>query len=149
MNVIMTVCQSVDNTKTVDIGKFKLYCYETIVNILQNLPWVYISPTVHSMLFHNWELFSMNSGKPIAILSESGLESWHKKTKGWRQGIGCRARQDSHEHNICDIIKRQLIISSPIMAKEKELLYKTRKTVKSVPPSSIDDALIQELYVSE
>ena len=89
----------------------------------------------------------MNSGKSIAVLSESGLESLHKKTKGWRQGIGCRARQDSHEHNICDILKRQLIISSPIMAKEKERIYKSRNTKRKIAATTVDDALIQDLYI--
>ena len=42
INVIMTISQSVDTTKTVDISKFKLYCYETVTYILQNLPWIYI-----------------------------------------------------------------------------------------------------------
>ena len=55
--------------------------------------WVYIIPTVHQMLGHPWELFSMNDGDPVARWSESPLESWNKYVRSFQSGVGSKARQ--------------------------------------------------------
>ena len=37
--------------------------------------WIKISPTVHSLLAHSWELVERNGGDGVGELSESGLEA--------------------------------------------------------------------------
>ena len=43
--------------------------------------WIKISPTVHSLLAHSWELFERNGGDFVGELSESGLEADNKFIK--------------------------------------------------------------------
>ena len=43
--------------------------------------WIKISPTVHSLLAHSWELSERNGGDFVGELSESGLEADNKFMK--------------------------------------------------------------------
>ena len=40
--------------------------------------WIKISPTIHSLLAHSWELFERSGGDGVGELSESGLEANNK-----------------------------------------------------------------------
>eukprot|EP00112_Aurelia_sp_Birch-Aquarium-sp1_P004598 Seg1522.2 transcript_id=Seg1522.2/GoldUCD/mRNA.D3Y31 product="Major antigen" protein_id=Seg1522.2/GoldUCD/D3Y31 len=102
LNVCLAVSESVDQSQTVNIERFRNHCYDTMIHLAIHFPWVKVSPSVHQMLAHNWQLFQMLEGKPIAVWSESGLEAWNKHIRNFRSGAGCRARQTSVRENLED-----------------------------------------------
>ena len=147
LNVCLSVVESVDVGKKVFVDRFKNHCYETMVHIVVHFPWVFITPSVHQMLAHSWQLFEMQDGGPIAIWSESGVEAWNKHVRNFRSGAGCRARQTSVQANINDIFVRMLITSAPIIAKIRQDLMTQRRQSSSVAcMSNEEESLIQLMY---
>ena len=148
LNVCLAVSESVDKSKVVDIKCFKQHCHDTMIHICLHFPCVRITPSVHQMLAHNWELFEVLQGGPIVIWSESGLEAWKKHIRNFRSGAGCRARQNSAKSNLEDIFVRMLITSSPAVAKSRHFIFK--KSRQSAQPhfETTDDSLaIDLMYV--
>ena len=147
MNVCLAVSESVDNGKIVNIEKFRQHCYDTMIHLALHFPWVSISPSVHQMLAHNWQLFEMLEGKPIAIWSESALESWNKHIRNFRSGAGCRSRQTSVSANIHDIFVRMLITSAPAVAHARRNVLKRQvQACEIVNVPNQEEAIIRDIY---
>ena len=51
-----------------------------------------ISPSVHQMTAHAWELFKINEGKPISMFSEQPGEAWNKHVRAYKSGPAATAR---------------------------------------------------------
>ena len=81
--------------------------------------WIVITPTVHHLCAHTWELFQWNNGLPIAIWSECPLESWNKFVRSFQSGTAARARQSKVKNNIHDVLRWMLIASHPEIASKK------------------------------
>ena len=147
LNVCLSVVESVDVEKKVFVEGFKNHCYETMVHIVVPFPWVFITPNVHQMLAHCWELFQIQDGGPIAILSESGVEAWNKQVRNFRSGAGCRARQTSIQANIHDIFVRMLVTSAPIIAKVRQDLWTQKRQFSALAyvPNE-EESLIQSMH---
>ena len=90
-------------------GKVKELGISLMLFHKQNFPFAIISPTVHQMCAHSWELFQMTNGKPIAIFSEQSGEAWNKHIKAYKSGCASRARQMSVMVNTLDIFQRMMI----------------------------------------
>ena len=125
------------------------YCHSVQVHIKSNFAWVYMFPTVHQMLGHNWELLAITNGKPIGVWSETGLEEWNKHIRSYRQGVACRARQTSVTDNISDILRRMLKVSAPIIAKTRTELVKSAGNRHNAEHHirTADDILISQMYI--
>ena len=147
MNVCLSVAESVDTSKSVNVEKLKIHCHETMLHITLHFPWVRITPSVHQMLAHNWELFEITEGAPIAVWSECAVEAWNKHVRNFRCGAGCRARQNSVENNISDIFVRMLVTSAPAVAKVRDtVLKKKRQNPPLFHAMNEEEALIDSLY---
>ena len=59
-----------------------------------------MSPSVHQMAAHAWELFEINNGLPISMWAECPGEAWNKYIRAYKSGPACRARQNSIQNNI-------------------------------------------------
>ena len=81
-----------------------------------------LSPSVHQMCAHAWELFMIAGGSPIDKHSEQSSESWNKYIKAYKSGTSCKARQMSLQINTHDIYCRLMIRTHPIIASKKRLL---------------------------
>ena len=68
---------------------------EVYLGLVNGFPWAVISPSVHCILAHNWEVIGLNGGDQ----SEEGLEALNKLI---RQMRAKRARKDSNVHNFRD-----------------------------------------------
>ena len=148
LNVCLAVSESVNSSCKVDVGVFKQHCYDTMLHMALHFPWVRISPSVHQMLDHNWELFDMLGGNPIAVWSESGLEAWNKHIRNFRSGAGCRARQSSVKNNITDIFVRMLITSAPAVAKARQnVIQKSKRQGVLYTAATKENALIKSMYI--
>ena len=82
-------------------------------------PWAVITPMVHAMAAHAWELFEITEGLPIAVFSEKAIEAWNKYVRAYISGPACRARQVSIKANTEDVFKRCFAISGPKTASMK------------------------------
>ena len=147
MNVCLSVSESVDTSKSLNADKLKIHCHETMLYITLHFPWVRITPSVHQMLAHTWELFEITEGGPIAVWSESAIEAWNKHVRNFRSGAGCRVRQNSVKSNINDTFVRMLITSAPAVAKVRDT---TLKKKRQGPPLLLvmneEEALLDSIY---
>ena len=90
--------------KIIDVQTFKRFCIDTNVFLLNNLPWVSITPTLHKVLCHAWELIEQNDGKGLGDLDESGLEGNNKILRKIRQDLARKTNQSNNiEYNIVRI----------------------------------------------
>ena len=76
---MLSVClRIVESLAQVNIDSFKEYCKNTYMHLIDTLPWVSITPTLHKLLGHSWELISLNEGVGLKRLDESGMEGCNK-----------------------------------------------------------------------
>jgi hypothetical protein len=121
-NILLSINQHVDVSKKVDPDKVKEVGYGLMIFHKQTFPWAMLSPSVHQMCAHAWELFMLTGGSPIAKYSEQSSESWNKYIKAYKSGTSCKARQMSLQINTHDIYCRLMIRTHPIIASKKRLL---------------------------
>ena len=123
-NIICTVVQQVQNK--VDPAKVRALGHDLMVFHKETFPWAMISPTVHTMCAHYWELFDINNGDPIAVYSEQSGEHWNKHIRNFKSGAACRARQQNIQANTRDIFVRIFIKSHPNIALKRRVLKCSR-----------------------
>ena len=119
-NILCTVVQQVDYNVNPD--KVRDLGYELMVFHKEMFPWAMISPSVHTMCAHYWELFEMNNCSPIAAYSEQSGEHWNKHIRNIKSGAGCRAQQSSIQVNTRDIFVRISNRSHPNIALKRRML---------------------------
>ena len=74
-----------------------------------------ISPSVHQMCTHSWELFVLTEGKPITKYAEECAEAWNKYIHSYKSGTAARAQQTSIKINT----SQTMIKSHPEIASKK------------------------------
>ena len=87
--VILFVYTSQSKTH-VNTPLFREFCaitYELLLNSFQNSEskWLNISPTLHMLLAHSWELIEINDNCGLGEFSETGLEHNNKFLRFFRQ----------------------------------------------------------------
>ena len=100
--------------------------YELMIFHKQSFPWAMISPSVHQMCAHSWELFVLTGGTPIAKYSEQSGESWNKFIRAYKSGTSSKSRQMSVQLNTHDIFCRLMIRTHPLIATKKRMLSCSR-----------------------
>ena len=80
--------------KVQQIDALEIYCKDTYRLLLTSFPRpvCVMSPSVHKLLGHSWELIDKNGGMGLGVLSEAGLEACNKLLRNYRTG---KARKDS------------------------------------------------------
>ena len=122
-NKNLSITQNVCATKIAIPRKVRELGYNLMIHYKQNFPWAMISPSVHQMCAHSWELFVLTNGAPIAVYSEQAGESWNKHIRSFKSGSAARARQTSIMLNTQDIFQRMMIKSHPAVASKKRNVY--------------------------
>ena len=112
--------------RKVDVEKYKQYCIDTNVFLLTKFPrviyeelpgpWISITPTVHKVLAHSWELIQHNDGHGLGILDESGLEACNKILRSIRKTLSRKTDQDA---NLADTLNRLWLASDPVVNAER------------------------------
>ena len=90
-NKILAVTQRCDNTMIADHVKVKHLGADPMIHFKRSFPWAMLTPSVHQMAAHSWQLFEMTNGKPIATYSEQCAESWNKFIRCYKSGGASRA----------------------------------------------------------
>ena len=137
-NKMLSLTQQSDVTKVVNVEMVRILGQNLMVHFKQSFPFAMISPSVHQMAAHSWELFLMTEGRPIATYAEQSGESWNKHIRAYKSGPASRARQCSIRLNTRDIFARMLVQSHPITASKRMVLLCKRcnkhgHTVRSCP----------------
>ena len=78
------------------LEKLRTLTQEVNMRIVKTFPWAAISPSVHRILAHSWEVIEMNGGYGLGDVSEEGLEALNKLIRQMRSH---GARKDSTVHN--------------------------------------------------
>ena len=112
--VLRVFCSS----RTVDVKEYKKMCISLNLLYLQSFPssknnqatWIRISPSLHKLLAHSWELIEMNSECGLKNCDESGLEANNKVLRSIRLKL---ARKTSQAANLTDVISRMFLGSDP------------------------------------
>ena len=123
LSVILRVLSS---KKKVNIEEFRNICTELYLFLLKNFPritnchlpdpWISITPTLHKVLAHSWELIEFNDGECLGNLDESGLEGCNKILRRIRINL---SRKSSQNSNLVDTLTRMWTGSDPLVNQER------------------------------
>ena len=153
--------------KTVNVKEYKKLCTTLYLFLLRSFPhvrnepgtWISITPSVHKLLGHSWELIEMNEDCGLKNFDESGLEASNKVLRTIRLKL---ARKTSQSDNLDDTIRRMWLGSDP---KANNVRLKAQPYCKHcaehghssryckiknpiLGPLSDDDALFESLTIS-
>ena len=118
LNIFISLVQDCDISKKTNSAKLKELGIEIMMFHKTSFPFARITPTVHMMLAHTHELFSLNEGRPISLYSEQGSEGWHKHLRAFQSGYSAKARQTSLKDNLKDVFLRMMYTTEPTIVNE-------------------------------
>ena len=119
LTVILRVFSS---SESVNVDEYKAYCLTLYNHVLtafldsSGSSWVSISPTLHKLLAHSWELISLNDGEGLQRLDESGLEGCNKILRAVRTR---QARKTLQEACNADCLGRMWVGSDPVLQAQR------------------------------
>ena len=110
----------------VDTGRIRILGLVAYYNLVTIFPWCLVSPSVHRILGHSWEVMSMNMSYGLGNVSEEGLESINKfirhlRTRG--------ARKTSTVHNFSDVFGHLWDRSRPLLTAIERKISKKKPQV--------------------
>ena len=123
--------------------KLQLLTQETYRNIMDTFPWVVISPSIHRILAHSWEVMQLNGGYGLGRISEERQEALNKFIREF-QCSG--ARKDSTVHNFTDTYNHMWDRSRPSIIKLDRKIQ--RRAHKLLVMTEIE-TLIDSLFLKE
>ena len=115
--LLCVIIRVVSSKGTVNALRYRTICTELYVLMLKELPWISITPTIHKLLGHTWELILENEGKGLGSLDESGLEACNKVLRRFRTTL---SRKRSQADNLTDVLSRLWVNSDPILNVERQ-----------------------------
>ena len=100
-------------------------------------PWINITPTLHKLLAHSWELMALNDCVALGALDESGQEGCNKILRNIRTNI---KHKTSQKDNLVDPLRRVWVSSDPVVNHERDrsqpsckICNATGHTIRSSP----------------
>ena len=104
------------STSKVNSTQFRNFCLDTyalVFNKFNNEPkWISVSPTVHSLLAHGWEVITNHDDTGMGEFTESGLENNNKFLRFYRRNL---ARKTDQSANLEDCLTRLWLRSDPVI----------------------------------
>ena len=129
--------------RKINVEKLRLLTKETNLRLVETFPWAVISPSVHRVLAHSWEVVRANDSFGLGGLSEEGLEALNKNIREIRDS---GARKDSTLHNMTDTYNHLWDRSRPtVMEMEREV---KRRETKVIVASEIK-TLVESPFLEE
>ena len=125
LNKNLSCLQHCDQSKRVRSDKVRELGKKIMLFHREKFAFAKITPTLHQMCAHTFELFEINKEAPISVYSEQPSESWHKYLRAFQSGTSSKARQMSLHENIQDIFYRMLITTHPTIVCTRLMLYCT------------------------
>ena len=165
---LSTVIRIICSKKKVNVEAFKEFCINLNVFLLTEFPreinrhlpgpWISITPTLHKVLAHSWELILLNEGFGLGSLDESGLEGNNKILRAIRSKL---SRKISQQSNLVDSLHRLWLESDPVVHSERakgkpyckdcderghSVRYCPQRHIKE-GPLMLEEALVQSLFI--
>ena len=129
-------------SRKVNTGKLRELTQDIYLKIVEIFPWAVVSPSVHRILAHSWEVIELNNGYGLGDLSEEGLEALNKQIRDRRLH---GARKDSTENNFKGTFNHLWDRSGPkIVEMEREIKRKNPKVLISTEIEAMVDSLFLE-----
>ena len=101
--VLLGLCATVkvinSQKRSVNVEKLRELTLKVYLALVNGFPWAVVSPSVHRILAHSWEVVELNGGYGLGDQSEEGLEALNKLI---RQMRARGARKDSTVNNFRD-----------------------------------------------
>ena len=116
---------------------------ETYCKLLVCFPWCAVSPSVHRILAHSWEVIEMNDSFGLGNLSEEGLEALNKYVCSRRE---TGARKDCTLHNFTDTFNHLWDRSRPTIV---EMARQINRRVPRLHIMAEIEALVETLLLEE
>ena len=132
-----------------DVARLEEYNRATYRYILEKYPppLCQISPSVHKLLAHSWELISNNENFGLGTIAEGGLEACNKLLRRYRTRLSKKCNQ---QDNLADCGKRLWVNADPLLEKMRQSLLpvcsncQTRGHGKRHCPSRVSSAAGEE-----
>ena len=165
---LSVILRIISSSEFVNVKKYKQLCTDLYMFLVQSFqrvtnkhltgPWISITPSLHKLLAHSWELIEMNGDQGLRKLDESGLEGNNKILRCIRTKL---ARKTSQDDNLVDTLRRLWVGSDPLVNLTRlkaqsyckfcqEHGHSTRYCTVKKPlfgPSSSDDELFRSLLL--
>ena len=110
--------------------------------IVRRFPWAAISPSVHRILAHSWEVIQLNDCYGLGNQSEEGLEALNKNIRSIRSK---GASKTSTENNFTDVWNHLWDRSRPtIVDMERKIQKRQGKIIIATEIESIVESLFEE-----
>ena len=112
--VALRVVSSKNELQEEKVAEFEAFNRETYKKILTSYPppQVKISPSVHKLLGHSWDLIALNDNCGLGTVSEGGIEACNKLLRRYRTRL---SRKRSQHDNLYDCAKRLWVSSDPVL----------------------------------
>ena len=128
---LSVIIRIVNSKRLIKVDKFKEFCKNTYSFLLKSFPeqyngaretdddlktWISITPSLHKLLAHYWELIENNDDHGLGSLDESGLEANNKILRNIRIKL---SRKTSQTANVTDTLNRLWVGSDPAIHQER------------------------------
>ena len=100
---LSVIIRIVSCNEIINVQDLKKLCTELYLFLIQSFPrvtdkhvegpWISITPSLHKLLAHSWELIELNGDRGLRRLDESGLEGNNKILRGIRSKLGRKTSQ--------------------------------------------------------
>jgi len=124
---LYVVLITISSEHSVDVDKFKAFCEDTFLLYVNTYPWYPMSPTVHKILIHGWQIIN-SSLVPVGCLGENASEARNKYYKNDRKS---HARKNCRLNNMTDVFYRAMDSSDPLIS--SICLNERQKKLKKKP----------------
>ena len=145
--ILLGLCSAVkvinSQKRKVNVEKMKKLCTEVNFVLVLFFPWVKVSPSVHRILAHSWEVILFNDGFGLGGESEEGLEALNKYIRDMREH---GSRKDSTENNFTDTFNHLWDRSRPTIV---EMEREVKKRKEKVHISTEIEALVESLFLED
>ena len=149
---VSVILRVINSDEDVNVEAFEDLCKETNIILIEYFKFMNITPTVHAVLAHSFNIIRNNKGKGLKCHSEEGSEGSHKVLKFLREHGG---RKMSLELNMKDVFRKMFFRSDPIVRNMKRKVICSRceeegHSIRSCPeahpvPLTEDDILFESV----
>ena len=129
--------------RKVNIDKLRQMLVETYCKLLICFPWCAVSPSVHRILAHSWEVIQLNDGFGLGNLSEEGLEALNKYVRSMRE---TGARKDCTLNNFRDTFNHLWDRSRPTIV---EMARQIKRRGPRLCIMTEIEVLVETLFIEE
>ena len=129
--------------RKVNIDKLRQMLIETYVKLLICFPWCAVSPSVHRILAHSWEVIELNDGFGLGNLSEEGLEALNKYVRSMRE---TGARKDCTLNNFTDTFNHLWDRSRPTIV---DMARQIKRRAPQLLIMTEIEVLVETLFLEE